>query len=198
MPNATLFDRAPAVKCALPEDAYTVLFIPLSKGKFAAIDAADFPLIGTYAWSAAPARHGKWYATSMTRNRGKRNAVGMGKRPRKNILMHRVILAPDKSQRVDHKNNDGLDNRRCNLRICTVSQNHANRHRHWSSCGFKGVVFERGRYLARCGPAKRREYLGTFTTPEAAARAYDAAALRIFGEFACLNFPLAGTEVVAK
>jgi hypothetical protein len=97
--------------------------------------------------------------------------------------------APD----VDHRNRDRLDNRRGNLRSATDSQNGANKSKSTtrSHSKFKGVTFHRntGRWQAAIKHHDRCIYLGLFDAEENAARAYDHAALRIFGEFARPNFP---------
>jgi hypothetical protein len=112
--------------------------------------------------------------------------------------MHRVILAAPNGVEVDHRSGDGLDNRRANLRLATHAQNHQNRTRKILGCTsrHKGVHMHCGRWQARIadgpvvdGHAKRRS-LGHFDSEDAAGRAYDAAALVSFGEFASLNFPI--------
>lgn len=94
---------------------------------------------------------------------------------------------------VDHINGDGLDNRRANLRPATPSQNSANRGpASNNTSGYKGVSLYRrtGRWRASVGIDGAQHHLGYFTEPIDAARAYDAAALHHFGEFARLNFLL--------
>lgn len=107
------------------------------------------------------------------------------------ILMHRELLRASPGELVDHIDGDRLNNRRSNLRICTPSQNQANRR----TAGYRGVYYEgrSGRWRAQIKIQQRNRYLGTFDTPEAAARAYDRAAYAAWGRFARLNHPeLAG------
>lgn len=95
---------------------------------------------------------------------------------------------------VDHANGDGLDNQRSNLRPATHGQNMFNKRLYKNSTtGFKGVTIKRGgryiRWQAQIQASKLHRHIGYFDTPEEAARAYDAVACELFGEFARLNFP---------
>jgi hypothetical protein len=87
---------------------------------------------------------------------------------------------------IDHRDRNPSNNRWCNLRRATVSQNNANRRRHKNNaCEFKGVTtITSGRWRASVYKNRRRHHLGIFATPEAAHAAYAAAARKLFGEFA--------------
>lgn len=106
--------------------------------------------------------------------------------------LHRFVLglAPGDLRQCDHVNHDGLDNRRCNLRVCTHHKNQYNR-RKQAGTVFKGVRYSprNDKWTARIRHKKKDIHLGTFKTPEAAARAYDKKAKILFGKFACLNLP---------
>jgi hypothetical protein len=91
---------------------------------------------------------------------------------------------------VDHKDNNGLNNQKYNLRVCTQWQNLRNSTRRSNNTsGFKGVSRFRNKWISRIRTDEGRICLGTFNTPEEAAIAYDEAALKYHGEFANLNFP---------
>jgi hypothetical protein len=131
---------------------------------------------------------GPWHAVRSHRTfYARRNVVKPGGR-RGAIALHTFLTG---WPQVDHVNGDGLDNRRSNLRSATSNQNRMNRRRHSNNTsGYKGVTWHgrSGRWRARIGVAGRKLSLGLHETPEVAARAYDAAALQHFGEFAALNF----------
>lgn len=107
--------------------------------------------------------------------------------------MHHEILARHGisiANEVDHKDGDGLNNQKENLRCCTHSQNCANvliTKRNTS--GFKGVSRFRNKWKAEITHNYKRIYLGLFVSKIDAALEYDHFAKLLFGEFAALNFP---------
>lgn len=108
------------------------------------------------------------------------------------VRIHRLITNVLPGLFVDHVNGDTLDNRGCNLRVCTSDENKRNRKTNCNSVtGFKGVkptVRAYGcRYTAKIGVNGTYVYLGTFDTAVEAAIAYNRAAIRLHGEFARLN-----------
>lgn len=157
--------------------------IRLTKGLVALVSAVDYPGLNCYSWYAQCSRPGVYYAARTVR-------VGPRIENRKEcILMHQQILG---TKWVDHKNHATLDNRRCNLRPTTPTQNLGNsRRRSDNLSGYKGVSWDnqRGQWRADVQINRRRFYLGHFLNPAVAARAYDRAAVEKFGEFAYLNFP---------
>ena len=93
-------------------------------------------------------------------------------------------------KQLDHKDYDGLNNRIENLREATTSQNMANAPKKKNnSTGFKGVHFnkKKKKYYGRIMVNRENKHLGWFCDPIEAAKAYNTAAIKYFGEFARLN-----------
>lgn len=109
------------------------------------------------------------------------------------VLMHRLIMGAVKGQCIDHINGDRFDNRKSNLRFCTHQQNSWNTAgRVNGKTGFKGVCPRRNGFRAQLQYSGKKVTIGDFPTAEEAARAYDAKAMELYGEFARLNFPKGG------
>jgi len=152
--------------------------IPLTKGKFALVDDDDFERLNRHKWYASCP---KWTSYAARRDSN-----------RKVVRMHRIIMNTPPGLFTDHINGNGLDNRKCNLRVCTLSQN--NRHRRKgagpTSSRFKGVSIRRPTnnwQAAICFNSKDIN-LGYFEDEIEAAKAYDAKARELFGEYALTNF----------
>jgi hypothetical protein len=158
--------------------------IPLTQYKVTKVDASDFEFLSQWEWQATytPSTKG-WTAVRYAKtSTGK---VGP-------IPMHRVIMSAPPGLDVDHRDHDSLNNVRSNLRVCTRSQNLANtRKRQNCTSQFKGVSFDPRRKLwaLQISSGGKRVVMKRFDNELVAARAYDEAATRIFGEFANLNFP---------
>ena len=151
--------------------------ILLTQGKFAIVDAEDYDWLSQYKWCAAKDRN-TFYA-----HRGSNGTT---------ILMHREIMRAPKGVICDHKNHNGLYNRKSNLRLCTNAQNQYNkRPKEGCASRYKGVVWrkDRKRWRAQIGFKRKRIHLGNFDDEVKAALAYDDKAAELFGEFAYLNFP---------
>jgi hypothetical protein len=152
-----------------------IRFIPLTKGKFAIVDVEDYERLSQYKWHAVKTGD-RFYAY---RSKNKRS-----------LSMHRVIMNAPKGMVVDHIDGNGLNNRRSNLRVCTVSQNHQNRRWTGGVSRYKGVCFLKkvNKWKAEITFNGRRIHIGCFADEISAAKAYDKKAAELFGEFAYLNF----------
>lgn len=175
------FCPKPGVVCGprepIVEPGEKLCKIPLSQGLEALVDPEDFEELNKYKWSA-------------TRSDGAFYAARQGPEGRP-ILMHRVIMKTPPDMVVDHKNLDGLDNRKINLRNATRAQNSYNHRPPCGGTGFKGVkyVAQTGKYKATVGYKRKAVPVGEFDDPIEAAKARDRVARELHGEFAYLNFP---------
>lgn len=163
--------------------------IVLTKGKIAFVDDEDYEQTMKYRWRAQQekTRNGNlWYAIISSFSHPIVTPTGQ-----RYWMMHRLLLQAVPGQMVDHVNGNGLDNRKCNLRWCTNSQNQANTDRHpRGSSQYRGVHWRirDQKWGATIKIMKRTYRLGHFLSEEEAAIAYDHAALAAWGEFARLNF----------
>jgi len=147
--------------------------IQLTKGKVALVDDEDFERINKRQWHAL-CNKGISYACN-------RNRAG------KPIHMHREVLNAPPDVLIDHKDRNGLNNQKSDLRYCNTNQNLQNQVR--IKEGYKGVVKRSGTpyYRSRITYYGKRISLGNFKTAEEAAIAYNRAAIKYFGDFANLN-----------
>lgn len=158
--------------------------VPLTQGKAALVDDEDYERVAELSWHACrDPKNGTWYA---------KHTRFLGKNKWKTIQLHKFILGIEGPQRVDHRNGDGLDNQKSNLRLCTASLNGANSKIKAHTSPYKGVDFNsvahgKKKWRAQILVNKKKIYLGRFATPEEAARAYDASAIIHFGAFARTN-----------
>ena len=154
--------------------------IPLSRGIFALIDESDLPLIEKHKWHVNKSPYNIHAATNIKQEN----------KQWKLFKMHRFILNAPKEMQVDHINHDGLDNRRENLRLCTPSQNSANRRaRKNGTSKFRGVSWHKvdRKWMVALAKEGRIEYVGRFENEIEAAKAYNTKAIELHGAFAHLN-----------
>lgn len=147
------------------------------------VDDADYEWLSQWKWHALKGRNTDYaYRGRLVSD----TVAGKG-----GISMHRVLLDAPPGMAVDHRDGDGLNNVRSNIRLVTNAQNTWNSSSRGGSSRFKGVCrSRRGHWQASITIDGRQRSLGyDFLTEEEAARVYDAAALDLYGEFARLNFP---------
>jgi hypothetical protein len=154
--------------------------ILLTNGDVALIDDQDYDRVAEFKWFKWSPYKGIWYACRTEKGR-----------ERKLILMHRFIInVLDPSRMIDHRDGNGLNNTRSNLRECSHLENMRNRKMHSNNkSGYRGVWRFKRWFRAGIQLNGKRISLGYFDDAIEAAKAYDAKATELFGEFASLNFP---------
>lgn len=153
---------------------FSMKFIPLTKGKVAIVDDEDYDALKCFKWHY----NSTGYAVGYVRI-GPHKAIA--------VLMHRLIAGTPPGKQTDHINMNKLDNRKCNLRICTHAENLQHRGKHNdNTTGYKGVSWygPSKKFRARICYDNTRIYLGYFSTAKEAHEAYKIAALKYHGEFA--------------
>ena len=149
------------------------VWVPLTRGKWTLVDEADHEAV---------MRH-RWFYDAQGYARSKING--------RSTALHLFLIggARDHKHPVDHENRNRLDNRRLNLRRVTGGQNRVNSEINANnSSGYRGVSYHGGKWTARIGYNMTRRYLGRFGDVLDAAKAYDEAAVKLFGAAAQLNF----------
>lgn len=155
--------------------------IPLTKGQYALVDDEDFEALNRFKWCALKKKGVTFYAIRIVQKNNKKKA----------ILMHRLILnINDPKIQVDHKDHNGLNNRRNNIRPSTAGQNSCNKSsRKGSSSKYKGVSWHKLSKSWKVQITKDGKGFvgGYFKKEESAALAYNNLAIKLHGEFAFLN-----------
>ena len=150
--------------------------IALTQGKVAVVDNEDFAELNKFKWHAIKMGNA-YYAV-----RSKKAQM---------ILMHRVILGAVLKQQIDHRDHNGLNNQRDNIRLCSRAQNGMNRRKQKNtSSQYKGVCWDKQnkKWVAYIYYQGKGIHLGYFREEKDAARTYDNRAKELFGEFAETNF----------
>lgn len=153
--------------------------IPLTQGKQAIVDDDDYDFLMQWKWHAHKFGH-LYYAERTETSTEKR----------KTIRMHRLLLNAPKELVVDHKDHDGLNNTRNNIRMCTITQNNTNRRSEKHSASkYLGVCWfnRKQRWFASIRFNKKLIHLGSFINEKDAALAYNKRAAELHGEFANIN-----------
>jgi hypothetical protein len=156
--------------------------IPLTQGKFAQVDDADYDFLMQWKWHADKSPSGNTFYA-------KRNDKSSGKN--KAICMHRLLLGLTAPKIFgEHRDQNGLNNQRDNLREATHSENMRNtKSKKGSSSKYKGVswVAKRNKWQSNIWLDRKQYPLGHFKLESEAALAYNKKAIELFGEFANLN-----------
>lgn len=153
--------------------------LPLTNGGITLVDDEDHSKVSKYKWYKSK-REDKKYIVQSTNGRPA-------------IILSRFIMNPPQNMVVDHKDGNGLNNQKKNLRICTVEENNRNQRKLYvnNTSGYRGVVWSKAhkKWHARINVHYKRISLGYYYDIEEAARAHDKAAKKYHKEFASLNFP---------
>ena len=160
---------------------YVFRRILLTRGMFAIVDPDDYEYLSAFNWHVVEGGE-PYYAVRIGRKSEKRKG--------KNIWMHRVILNLDDDQICDHINHNGLDNRKCNLRNVTHRQSSMNVRKQFNTSSiYKGVVWYKRckKWMSQIKVNQKCICLGYYFSEIEAAIAYNNAAKKHFGEYACLN-----------
>lgn len=155
-------------------------YIELSRGKRAIVDDEDYEWLNQWKWYC---KQDNYAARVSTTDNWKTQTF---------ISMHRLIMNTPTGMTTDHKNGNSLDNRRCNLRIATHSENQFNRGKQKNcSSKYKGIHWDStyGKWKAKIHKDDTTLHIGYFASETDAAMAYDYKATQLFGQFARLNFP---------
>lgn len=146
---------------------------------WALVDDEDFAELSKHKWYAHEKRSGLLYAEWHSH-------ADPATYKRSTILMHRVVMKTPDGMEVDHRNGNGLDNQKQNLRTCTHEQNNRNaRKRRDNTSGYKGVIpYKNSKWMAHINFNGKHTTLGYYPTPELAYDAYCKAAKELHGDFA--------------
>lgn len=154
--------------------------IKLTRGYFAIVDDSDYDSLSEFNWSALVTRNAVYAERREWDYENKKTVC---------IYMHRQILGC--KERVDHKDGNGLNNQRKNLRPSTHAKNIANsrKHQDFTSSKYKGVSYFKANnnWSAYISPNGKKIHLGYFSSEYQAALAYNFAAAHYYGEFSRLN-----------
>jgi len=150
--------------------------IPLTQGKFAIIDLDDVDKVKNYNWHAQKIRN-TYYAVRIEN--------------KKHVYLHHIVIPKKLHYQTDHEDRNGLNCRKNNLRYCTHRQNILNQAKHVenTSSKFKGVCWSKWhkKWMAKIEVKRQQIYLGFYNSEVEAAKIYDQAVLKHFGDFGITN-----------
>ncbi len=157
--------------------------ILLSQGKYALVDDKNYDWLNQWKWTLSKGRHTYYAKRNIKLPNGKYQV----------ILMHREILGLKQGdgKLVDHKDNNGFNNKADNIRICNNTENHQNGKAHKDGTSiYKGVFWDkRTQKWAVCIQINSKpRWLGRHSSEIDAAKIYDKSARELFGKFAKCNF----------
>jgi len=157
----------------------------MAQPRYAKVDPADYKRLRKYEWFAIRKRGNSFYTLRcVSDDKGKKEVP---------IYLHQDIIKVPDGMVIDHINHDGMDNRMANLRAATYSQNMCHRKKRAGAkqSKYKGIYCRNRdrKWQALITINRKRIHLGYFHGEIEAAKAYDAAAKKYHGQFACLNFP---------
>lgn len=154
--------------------------IPLTQDQVTLVDDEDFILLTKRKWCA-------WYNRSSSSYYAKTALIECG--VKKVVSLHRYLLeVNDPKLHVDHINGDTLDNRRINLRVCTAAQNTKNHTKpnKFNKSGYRGVCWSKDKQKWKAyitAPVGKHKHLGYYDNIIEAAKAFNEAAIKHYGEF---------------
>jgi hypothetical protein len=161
---------------------YAFRRIRMAQPQYAKVHPANYERLLKYEWFAQKGKNCFYARGRLATSKGKGRLT----------YMHQEIIEVPKGMVVDHINHDGMDNRRANLRAATRAQNTRNRKKFAKSSGskYKGIYWRKKtrKWEVMITFERKRIFLGCFRSEIDAAKAYDHAAIKYHGEFACLNF----------
>ena len=150
--------------------------IPLSKGFYATVDIEDHERVSKHKWTALQTPWTVYARRTWRSEDGKQHSM----------YLHRFIMQPQPNEEVDHRDGDGRNCTRANMRIATKSNNaHNQKRKKTNTSGIKGVSFFKavGRWRADITHNNKLIYLGSFLTKEEAGAAYATAAKMLHKDF---------------
>ena len=155
-----------------------ISLLPLSQGKYAIVDSCDWDDLSQWKWFAGETYSG--YRPARNIKIGEKRTI---------LRIHRYITGAPDGMVVDHINHNTLDNRRCNLRVCTSAQNSQNMISGVGVSRYKGVTWNRRdkKWMAQIQYNGKKKNLGYYDYEGDAADAYNKSATKMFGEYALLN-----------